>query len=122
MKYILLIGDGMADRPLEELGGRTVLEVAQTKYMDEIVSRGRIGLVKTIPNGMVPASDVANLSIMGYNPKIYYRGRGPLEAANMGIKLEDDQVAFRCNTVTVSEDKMIDYSAGHITTKESTIP
>lgn len=121
MKYILLIGDGMADRPLEELDGKTVLEVAYTKYMDEIVSHGRIGLVKTIPNGMTSASNVANLSIMGYDPKIYYRGRGPLEAANMGIELKDFEVAFRCNTVTIGEDTMIDYSAGHITTKESTI-
>lgn len=121
MKYILLIGDGMADWPLDELDGKTVLEVANTKYMNEIVTRGRIGLVKTIPNGMIPASDVANLSIMGYDPKIYYRGRGPLEAANMGIELNEDDVAFRCNTVTIGEDTMLDYSAGHISTKESTL-
>lgn len=121
MKYILLVGDGMADRPLEELNGRTVLEVADTRYMDKIVATGRIGIVNTIPHGMVPASDVANLSIMGYDPKLYYKGRGPLEAANMGIELKDTDVAFRCNTVTVNGDTMIDYSAGHISTKESSI-
>lgn len=121
MKYILLVGDGMADRPLEELNNKTVLEVAQTPFMDAVVKNGRIGIVSTIPRGMNPASDVANLSIMGYDPKTYYSGRGPLEAANMGIKLNEFDVAFRCNTVTVSDNKMLDYSAGHITTKESTI-
>ncbi|NQT23040.1 MAG: cofactor-independent phosphoglycerate mutase [Candidatus Omnitrophica bacterium] len=121
MKYILLVGDGMADRPIEELNGKTVLEAANTQYMDQVVSKGRIGLVKTIPTGMIPASDVANLSIIGYDPNIYYTGRGPLEAANMGIELGDDEVAFRCNTVTVGDDEMVDYSAGHISTKESSI-
>lgn len=111
----------MADRPLEELNGRTVLETAHTPYMDKIVSRGRIGIVSTIPEGMTPASDVANLAIMGYDPNIYYKGRGPLEAANMGIALKKRHVAFRCNTVTVNDGKMVDYSAGHITTKESSL-
>jgi len=121
MKYILLVGDGMADRPLDELNGRTVLEVAGTPFMDEIVSKGAIGIARTIPTGMTPASDVANLSIMGYDPKVYYKGRGPLEAANMGIDLKDTEVAFRCNTITVSRDTMVDYSAGHITTKEASL-
>ncbi len=121
MKYILLVGDGMADRPLEELGGKTVLEASSTKNMDEIASKGKSGLVKTVPQGMIPASDVANLSILGYDPKKYYCGRGPLEAANMNIDIGETDVAFRCNTVTVGDDKMIDYSAGHITTKESSV-
>jgi len=121
MKYIMLVGDGMADRPLEEFEGKTVLEIAQTKNMDEIVSRGRIGLVKTIPDGLSPASDVANMSILGYNPRKYYTGRGPLEAANMGIDLKENEVAFRCNTITASDDTLLDYSAGHIQTKESVL-
>jgi len=121
MKYILLVGDGMSDRPLKELDNKTVLEAANTKYMDMIVSNGRIGLVSTIPAGMTPGSDIANLSILGYDPRKYFKGRGPLEAANMGIELGENDVAFRCNTVTVSDSKMVDYSAGHITTKESVI-
>jgi len=121
MKYILLVGDGMADRPIEELNGKTVLEAANTQYMDEIVSKGRIGTVKTIPSGMTPASDVANLSIIGYDPREYYSGRGPFEAANMGIELKKNQIAFRLNTVTIGDDEMVDYSAGHISSKESSI-
>ncbi|MFH1790921.1 MAG: cofactor-independent phosphoglycerate mutase [Candidatus Omnitrophota bacterium] len=121
MKYILLVGDGMADRPIEELGGRTVLEAAETPYMDKIAATGKIGLVKTVPESMVPASDVANLSILGYDPHKYYSGRGPLEAANMGLELKDSQVAFRCNTVTIADGKMADYSAGHIKTNESSL-
>ncbi|MDD4202619.1 MAG: cofactor-independent phosphoglycerate mutase [Candidatus Omnitrophica bacterium] len=119
MKYIVLVGDGMADIPMEQFNDRTILEIANTPYMDKIVERGRIGLVNTIPQGMSPASDVANLSIMGYDPLVYYSGRGPLEAANMGINITATEVAFRCNTVTIRDDLMEDYSAGHITTKES---
>ncbi len=121
MKYILLVGDGMADRPCDELGGRTILEASNTPNMDAIAAKGRIGLVSTVPDGMVPASDVANMSIMGYDPKLYYTGRGPLEAANNGISIKEGEVIFRCNTVTVSDDTMVDYSAGHITTKESVL-
>lgn len=121
MKFILLVGDGMADRPIESLDNKTILETANTRFMDKIVEEGRIGLVSTVPSGYTPASDVANLCIMGYDPKLYYKGRGPLEAANMGIGLKDSDVVFRCNTVTVSDNKMADYSAGHITTKESTV-
>ena len=119
MKYIVLVGDGMSGWPLEELNGRTTLEVANRKNMDAIVKRGRIGTARTIPKGMIPASDVANLSILGYDPKKYYSGRGPLEAANMGVDLSEEDVAFRCNLITDSKDKIIDYSAGHITTKEA---
>jgi 2,3-bisphosphoglycerate-independent phosphoglycerate mutase len=119
MKYAILIGDGMADRPLEELGQKTPLEAAKTPNMDEVVKEGCIGLVKTVPAGMEPASDVANLALLGYDPSVYYCGRGPLEAANMGVELEEDMVAFRCNLITVSDNIMDDYSAGHISNKEA---
>ncbi|MBL7155786.1 MAG: cofactor-independent phosphoglycerate mutase [Candidatus Omnitrophica bacterium] len=121
MKYIVLVGDGMSGRPLEELNGRTTLEVASKPYMDEITKRGKLGTATTIPKGMVPASDVANLSILGYDPKKYYTGRGPLEAVNIGVNLAEEDVALRCNIVTQAEDKMIDYSAGHIKTEEAKI-
>ena len=121
MKYILLIGDGMADYPLEELGSRTPLEVAKTPNMDFIARQGVLGRVKSIPDKMTPGSDVAIISIIGYDPVRYYTGRGPLEAANLGVNLGPDDVAFRCNLITVGEDKLIDYSAGHITTKETDV-
>ncbi len=119
MKYIVLVGDGMGDRPIEELGGKTVLEAAKIPNMNFIAEKGRVGLTNMIPSRMLPASDVANLSILGYNPKKYYTGRGPLEAANIGIDLKEDEVAFRCNLVTVSDERMADYSAGHISNEEA---
>jgi len=119
MKYIVLVGDGMADYPVSELGGKTPLEAAKIPNMDYIAKGGRTGLVHTVPNGFAPASDVANLSIIGYDPAKYYSGRGPLEAANMGIKLGPDDIAFRCNLVTIDQEKMADYSAGHITSEEA---
>ena len=119
MKYLLLVGDGMADYPLEELGGKTPLEAAKIPNMDFIAQNGRSGMVSTVPNGFSPASDVANLSIIGYDPAKYYSGRGPLEAANMGIRLGPDDIAFRCNLVTVDNGKMADYSAGHISSGEA---
>jgi 2,3-bisphosphoglycerate-independent phosphoglycerate mutase len=121
MKYIVLVGDGMADYPIKELDNCTPLEVARTPNMDFIAKAGRLGRVKTIPEGMTPASDVANISILGYDPKIYYTGRGPLEAANLGIELEEEDVAFRCNLITVANDTLRDYSAGHINSKEAEI-
>jgi len=121
MKYIVLVADGMADYPIKELDGRTPLEVARTPNMDFIARHGRLGRIKTIPDKMSPASDVANISILGYDPKQYYTGRGPLEAANLGIELESQDVAFRCNLITVLNDKLIDYSAGHISSKEAAI-
>ncbi len=121
MKYVILIPDGMSDYPVEELMGRTPLEVANTPNMDSIAREGIVGLVNTIPKGMVPGSDVANLAILGYDPKQYYAGRGPLEAANLGVELKEGEVAFRCNLITAESDKLIDYSAGHISTKESSI-
>ena len=121
MKYAILVGDGMSDYPIAELDNKTPLEVAKIPNMNEIVKNGIVGLVKTVPRGMKPASDIANLSIMGYDPKTYYTGRGPLEAANIGIELDADEVAFRCNLVTANNDIMADYSAGHITDKESSL-
>ncbi len=121
MKYAILVGDGMSDYPMAELGGKTPLEVAKINNINEIAKYGVVGLVKTVPRGMKPASDIANLSILGYDPKTYYTGRGPLEAANIGIEISADEVAFRCNLVTVSNNIMADYSAGHITEKESGI-
>jgi len=122
-KYILLVGDGMGDYPLQELGGKTVLEAAETPHMDRIAAC-RIGLAKTIPNGVEPGSDVANLSILGYDPIIYNTGRGPFEAASMGINLKENQVAFRMNLVTLdqrSKDEiiMVSHSSGDITTQEA---
>lgn len=121
MKYIILIGDGMADYPIKELGERTPLEAARTPNMDFIARCGMLGRIKTIPDKMPPASDVANISILGYDPQVFYTGRGPLEAVNLGIELEDDDVAFRCNLITVSGDTLVDYSAGHISSKEAAI-
>ncbi|MBU4140303.1 MAG: cofactor-independent phosphoglycerate mutase [Candidatus Omnitrophica bacterium] len=121
MKYIVLVGDGMADYPLEELQGKTPLEAAKTPNMDYIAECGQVGWARTIPDKMAPASDVATLSILGYDPAKFYSGRGPLEAANMGIKLKKDDLAFRCNLVTTGGDKMLDYSAGHINNKEAHI-
>ncbi len=119
MKYVVLVADGAADYPMAELGGRTPLEAARTPNMDYIAKHGRLGRVRTIPPKMSPASDVANLSILGYDPKKYYSGRGPLEAANLGVEMDEDDVAFRCNLITASNDTLIDYSAGHISSKEA---
>lgn len=119
MKYIILVPDGMADKDVPQLGGATPLEVAKTPNMDFIARFGKVGMVKTIPKGLTAASDVANLSLLGYDPVKYYTGRASLEAAYLGINLRPDEFAFRCNLITASEDKLIDYSAGHIKTKES---
>jgi 2,3-bisphosphoglycerate-independent phosphoglycerate mutase len=121
MKYAILVGDGMSDWAIPELDGKTPLEVAKIPNINEIVKAGMIGTVKTVPRGMKPASDVANLSIMGYDPKIYYTGRGPLEAANIGVDLNADEIAFRCNLVTADNDIMADYSSGHISNRDSTM-
>ncbi len=121
MKYIILVPDGMADEPVEQLGGKTPLEAAQTPNMDFIVQNGFLARAKTIPDKFAPASDVANLSILGYDPAQYYSGRAPLEAAHLGIDLKSDDVAFRCNLITVADEKMADYSAGHISSKEAAL-
>jgi len=121
MKYIILVGDGMADYPIKELDERTPLEAARTPNMDFIARAGSLGRVKTVPEKLSPASDVANISILGYDPQEFYTGRGPLEAANLGIELEEGDVAFRCNLITASGDTLVDYSCGHISSHEAQI-
>jgi 2,3-bisphosphoglycerate-independent phosphoglycerate mutase len=128
MKYIVVLGDGMADEPIEELNKKTPLEFANTPKMDELSKKSEIGLVNTIPNGMNPGSDTANLSVLGYNPKIYYTGRSPLEALSIGVDMKDTDIAIRCNIVTVSDDgkpyeekTIIDHSASEISTDEAAV-
>ena len=126
MKYVVFLGDGMADTPFEALGGKTPLELAQKPNIDEMVKKATVGMAKTVPDFLKPGSDVANLSAMGYNPEDCYTGRSPLEAVSIGVKLDDNDITFRVNLVTLSdeehyEDKtMIDYSSDEITTEEST--
>jgi 2,3-bisphosphoglycerate-independent phosphoglycerate mutase len=119
MKFVIVVGDGMADERIESLGGRTPLQCAHTPNFDRIVQNGSLGSVITIPQDMPLGSDVANLTIMGYDPHVYYTGRGPLEAANIGVKLSGEDVAFRCNLVTLEGKVLRDYSAGRITTPEA---
>ncbi len=121
MKYLILVGDGMADFPLPELDGKTPLEVARTPAMDEVACRGITGLFCPIPEGMPPGSDIGNLSLFGYNPRTCFTGRAPLEAARQGIKLTSSQVAFRCNIVSLKDGVMHDFTAGHISTEEASI-
>ena len=118
MKLIVLLGDGMADLPLEVLGGRTPLQAAEKPNMDRLARQGRSGLARTVPEGFAPGSDVANLSVLGYDPAECYTGRAPLEAAAMNVHLGPDDIAFRCNFVTIDNGLMKDYSAGHISTEE----
>jgi len=125
MKLAVILGDGMADWPVDELDGKTPLEVANHPYMDLFAREGALGLVKTVPDGMKPGSDTANLSVFGYDPKRYYSGRSPLEAASLGIELAQTDVTYRCNLVTLSRESdiadstMLDYSAGEISTEEA---
>ncbi|MFH1504539.1 MAG: cofactor-independent phosphoglycerate mutase [Candidatus Omnitrophota bacterium] len=121
MKYIVVVPDGASDYPLDILGNKTPIEAADIPYMDSLVKIGRLGRVKTVPKGFIPSSDVANLSLLGYDPELYYSGRGPLEAANLGVELGENDLAFRCNLITESEGRLHDYSAGHITNKEAKI-
>ncbi len=118
-KYIILLGDGMGDYPISELNNQTVLEYAHTPNMDFVAQHGLLGLVQTIPESFPPGSDVANLSVLGYDPRRYYTGRAPLEAVNIGVSLASSDVAFRCNLVTITQGKMEDFSAGHISTEEA---
>lgn len=118
-KYAILVGDGMADYPVPELGNITPMAYANTPNMDAVAANGHTGLVCTIPNGMQPGSDVANLSLLGYDPACYYSGRAPIEAASMGILLPPNDTAFRCNLVTIENNRMVDYSAGHIDTESA---
>jgi len=123
MKYLIIVGDGMADYPIDSLGGKTPLTVAKTPNMDWLTRHGELGLVKTCPDGLTPGSEIANLSIMGYDPVRYFTGRGPIEAASLGVQLGADDIAFRCNLVTLSKKDadviMEDYAAGHITDVEA---
>ncbi|MDO5851018.1 MAG: cofactor-independent phosphoglycerate mutase [Methanobacteriaceae archaeon] len=119
MKYVVVIPDGMADEPVDELGGKTPVVASNTPNMDFIAANGFCGHVANVPDGMTPGSDVANLSIMGFNPSML-TGRGPLEAPSVGVTLEDGDVAFRCNLMNVEDDKINDFTAGHITTSEAT--
>lgn len=126
MKYIVVLGDGMADRPIDALGGKTPLEYAETPTMDRLAAEGEIGMVHTIPDGMKPGSDTANLSVLGYDPKRYYSGRSPLEALSIGVDMKPTDIALRCNLVTLSEENVpfeeqtvIDHSSGEIETKEA---
>ncbi len=121
MKYIVLVGDGMADYPVTELGGLTPLQAADVPNMDFIAKHGRCGVAKTVPENMPAGSDVANLSILGYDPVRYYCGRGPLEAASIGITLGKDDIAFRCNLITEKDGMIADYSAGHISSEEARV-
>ena len=127
MKYAVILGDGMADYPIPSLNNKTPLMVANKPNIDFLAKNGEVGLLKTVPDGMKPGSDVANLAVLGYNPKECYSGRSPLEAASIGIELKDTDVTARANLVTLSneeayEDKrMIDYSAGEISTKEAKV-
>ncbi len=127
MKYLVILGDGMADYAIPELGGKTPLQYAHTPYMDLLAKKSLIGQVKTVPPGFPPGSDVANLSVMGYDPSLYYTGRSPLEAVSMGVKMEDSDLALRCNLVSLSEEskyserRMLDYSAGEIASEDSAV-
>ncbi len=128
MKYVIVLGDGMADRPLEELEGMTPLEYAKTPNMDQLAAAGEIGMVHTIPDGMSPGSDTANLSVLGYDPKAYYSGRSPLEALSIGVDMKPTDVSLRCNLVTLSEEeenyqdkKILDHSSGEISTEDAAV-
>ncbi len=128
MKYLVMLCDGMADEPLEELEGRTPLEAAVTPNLDRLAPISEIGMVRTVPKGMAPGSDTANLSVIGYDPKRYYTGRSPLEALSIGVDMEPDDVSFRCNIVTLSEEedvyedrKILDHSSDEISTEEAAV-
>ena len=127
MKYIVILGDGMADEPIETLGGKTPLECANIPALNELASKGELGLVKTVPDSMKPGSDVANLAVMGYDPEKNYSGRSPLEALSVGVAMEDTDVVLRCNIITVSEAEpyeqktIIDHSSGEISTEDADV-
>ena len=128
MKYIIVLGDGMADESIPELSGKTPIEYAKTVNLDDLSRKSHIGMVNTIPEGMKPGSDTANLSVLGYDPKIYYSGRSPLEALSIGVPMKDTDIALRCNIVTISEEEevfeektIIDHSSGEISTEECAV-
>ena len=125
MKYIVVLGDGMSDEPIEALGGKTPLEYAKTPAMDTLACGGQMGMVQNVPEGMHPGSEVANLSVMGYDPETDFTGRSPLEALSVGVKMEPDDIIFRCNVVTLTEEEpypektILDHSSGEIPTEEA---
>ena len=127
MKYIIVLGDGMADEPIAALGGKTPLEFADTPTMDELASKGELGMVQNVPAGMSPGSEVANLSVMGYDPLTDFSGRSPLEALSVGVQMEPDDIVFRCNLVTLTEEEpypektILDHSSGEIATADADI-
>lgn len=128
MKYLIVLGDGMADEPIEALGGKTPLEYAKTPVMDDLAGRSEIGLACTIPEGMKPGSDTANLAVLGYNPRQYYTGRSPLEALSIGVDMKADDIALRTNLITLSEDEeayedkiILDHSSDEISTEDAAI-
>ncbi len=128
MKYIIVLSDGMAGRPLEELGGKTTLQAAATPVMDSLAPVSELGMASMVPEGMAPGSDTANLSVMGYDPKIYYTGRSPLEALSIGVEMEDTDVSFRCNLVSVTEEDgeyedqiILDHSSDEIDTQDAKV-
>ena len=128
MKYVVVLGDGMADQPIPELGDKTPLEYAKTPMMDELAKKSEIGMVHTVPDGMSPGSDTANLSVLGYDPKKYYSGRSPLEALSIGVPMKDTDVAIRCNLVTLSEEDVpyeqltiVDHSSSEISTEDAEV-
>lgn len=126
MKYVVILGDGMADEPIESLGNKTILQAADTPFLDMLSKKSEIGMVHTVPDGMAPGSDTANLSVLGYDPKIYYSGRSPLEALSIGVPMTDTDIALRCNIVTISEEEgvpyeeqtIIDHSSSEISTED----
>ena len=127
MKYVVILGDGMADEPIESLDGKTPLDYAKTPCMDSMACQGTMGMVKNVPEGMAPGSDVANLSVLGYDPRRCYSGRSPLEALSVGVSMEPEDVIFRCNLVTLTEQepyqekKILDHSSGEISTEDADI-
>ncbi len=120
MKHIIILGDGMADEPIEAFGGKTPLEAADTPMMDFFAKNGRVGMLNTVPEGFHPGSEIANLSVLGYDVAKVFEGRGSLEAASMGIEINPDEMAMRCNLICIEDGKIKNHSAGHITTEEAT--
>lgn len=121
MKHIIILGDGMADWPMKSLGGKTLLQTARTPYMDKLARMGRTGRLVTVAEGFHPGSEVANMSVMGYNLPKVYEGRGPLEAASIGVDLKPGEMAMRCNIICIEGDLLKNHSAGHITTAEADV-
>lgn len=121
MKYLIILGDGMSDEPIARLGGKTPLMAAKKPHIDQLAAMGRNGLFKTVPDSMKPGSEVANLAVLGYDGKLALNGRGVLEAASMGVELADTDLAIRCNIINITDEKIKNHSAGHITTEEADI-